>query len=102
MKKFAVIQMGPTYTPEEHRATFQLPNMAVYIRTVRNFAEATACVQELAADGVGCIELCGAFGPAQTRELIECTGGKIAIGYGTHFPEQTEMFNAFFAPPPAL
>ena len=99
MKKFAVIEMGPHYIPETHRAQFDLPAMTMYLRTVRNFEEAMACVDELAADGVGCIELCGAFGPEKARTLIERTDGKIAIGYSTNFPEQDDMFQQFFSAP---
>lgn len=96
MKKFAVIQMGPYYTPEKHRAQFDLEKMTVFIRTVRDFEEAIACVDELVADGVECIELCGAFGPERARKLIDHTQGKIAIGYGTCFKEQEGMFQRFF------
>ncbi|RZT00661.1 DUF6506 family protein [Cuneatibacter caecimuris] len=96
MRKFAFLLMGPQFDPEKHRAEFQVPGMVSYIRTVRDFTEAKAAVQQLAEDGVKAMEVCGAFGPERTRELIEITGGKVAVGYVTHFPEQDELFDTFF------
>ena len=51
---------------------------------------------ELQDEGVGAIELCGAFGEEMTRKMIEMTGGKIAIGFVIHLPEQDELFARFF------
>ena len=45
---------------------------------------------------MGAIELCGAFGPEKCQKLIELTDNQIPIGYVTHFPEQDDLFDAFF------
>ncbi len=57
-----------------------------------------ACEQAalLKAEGVGCIELCGAFGEQGARRVIEATGGSIPVGYVTHLPEQDALFRAAF------
>lgn len=63
---------------------------------VADLEQACAEAKKLLAEGVGCIELCGAFGPDGARKIIEVTGNKIPIGYVTHLPEQNEVYNAAF------
>ena len=96
MKKFAVIQMGEHYDPSKHQALFKTKDMEVHIRTVRDFKEGLSCLDELVAEGIKCVELCGAFGEERAREMIAHTEGKIAIGYVTIFKEQETMFREFF------
>lgn len=96
MKKYAFILMGPHYTPEEHRASFELEGRLTSIFTVRDFAGAREQALQCAREGYGCLELCGAFDEQKTRELIELTGNRVAIGFVTHLPEQDELFAAFF------
>ena len=57
-----------------------------------------ACEQAalLKDEGVGCIELCGAFGEQGARRVIAATGGSIPVGYVTHLPEQDALFRAAF------
>ena len=57
---------------------------------------ACAAAQELLEQGVGCIELCGAFGPDGARRIIEATGNRIPVGYVTHLPEQEAVYRAAF------
>lgn len=96
-KKFAFILMSDAYNPEEHQACFEKGNMTSYIYTVRSFDEACTKMKELAAEGFGAVELCGAFGPEKAQKLIELTDNKIAVGYVVHNPEQDGLFDAFFA-----
>lgn len=95
-KKFAFLLMGEHYTPERHQARFETEKQTTYIYSVKNPQEAYAKIEELQKEGVGAIELCGAFGEEMTRKIIEMTDGKIAVGYVTHFPEQDEVFEQFF------
>lgn len=96
MKKFAFILLGAHYNPQEHQARFETANQLTYILTVRNFEEARAAVKRLDAEGVGAVELCGAFGEERAREMIEMTGNRVAIGYVTHLESQDGLFEAFF------
>lgn len=96
-KKFAFILMGAHYIPEQHHAEFETEKQITYIVTVKDADEAYAKVMELKNDGVGAIELCGAFGPDMTQKIIDITNKEIAIGYVTHFPEQDGLFASFFA-----
>lgn len=94
--KFAFILCGPDYDPVRHRAAFKTPGGETLIVTVRNFSEAVETARDLVEHGVGAIELCGAFGPERCREIIEATGGRAAVGYVTHFPDQDGLFERFF------
>ena len=95
-KQFAFFLMGPDYDPGRHRATFQTPGMTTHIYTVGNLAEACALAAQCAAQGVGAIELCGAFGPAGARAVRRAAGEGVAVGYVTHDPDQDPLFAAFW------
>ena len=95
-KKFAFLLMGEHYDSARHHAQFETEKQTTYIYTVKNPEAAYEKVMELQGEGVGAIELCGAFGEEMTRKMIEITGGKIAIGCVIHLPEQDELFARFF------
>ena len=95
-KKFAFLLMGNHYEPEHHQACFETEKQLTYIFTVKDFEAAKEKVGELAKQGFGAVELCGAFGEEKTRELIALTEGRIAMGFVTHFPEQDPLFMDFF------
>ncbi|MBU5484356.1 hypothetical protein KQI86_08445 [Clostridium sp. MSJ-11] len=96
-KKFAFLLMGSHYNPEEHKACFETEKQITYIFTVRSFQEAYDKLSFLESEGVGAIELCGAFGEESAEKMIELTNNKIAIGYVTHKPEQDNLFEDFFS-----
>ena len=52
--------------------------------------------QRLMDEGIGCIELCGAFGEAGARRVMQATGGRIPVGYVTHAAEMDPVFEAAF------
>ena len=89
--------MGEHYNPQEHTAYFETQNQISYIFTVRNFEEACEKLSFLENEGVGAIELCGAFGEKNAQRMIELTNNRIAIGYVTHKPEQDSLFASFFS-----
>lgn len=96
MKKFAFMMMGEVHDPERDRAEFEAGGTLTLIRTVRNFEEAKEMALALVQDGVGAIELCGAFGPEKAEELFQYTGKKVAVGYVTHNPAHDALFAAFW------
>ena len=53
-------------------------------------------IRKLLDEGIGCIEVCGAFGPEDARKVAEATEGKIPVGYITHLPEQEGLHRAVF------
>ena len=95
-KKFAFILMGNHYTPAEHKACFETENQITYICTVKSFEEVKGVIETLVKDGVGAVELCGAFGKERADEIIAYTDNKLAVGFVIHNPEQDELFKNFF------
>lgn len=95
-KKFAFLLMGGEFDPVKHQVQFETEKGITAIYTVRDFAEAGETVRKLEQQGYGAVELCGAFGPERARELIELTGGRMAVGFVTHFPEQDAFIESFF------
>ena len=67
MKKFACLFMGSSYIPEVHKCQFETPDGMTYIYTVRDFQEACDLLLSLQKEGVGAVELCGAFGEENAR-----------------------------------
>ena len=92
--KFAFLIMGPCYNREQDHASIH--DERAQIIGVANLEEACAIAQKLCAQGVSCIELCGAFGEEGARRVIEATQNKIPVGYITHLPEQEEVYQAAF------
>ena len=57
---------------------------------------ACAAARALAEEGIGCIELCGAFGPQGARCVSQAVQNSIPVGYVTHLPEQDVVYRAAF------
>lgn len=95
-KRYAFMLMGEGYDPAVHRYSFDAGDHIVIFRTVRNFDEAKATAIELKGQGVGAIEVCGAFGREKARELIDATGGEVAIGYVVSDEDMGPLFAKFF------
>lgn len=95
-KKFAFLLMGEHYDIQAHQSTYETEKQITYICTLKNQEEACAKAVQLKEEGVGAIELCGAFGEQGAQQMIELTGGTVAVGYVTHFKEQDHLFEAFF------
>ena len=64
---------------------------------VSDMQQAMEEARRLEKEGIGCIELCGAFGEENARRIIEATGNRIPIGHIVHFPEQDEIYRMAFA-----
>lgn len=64
---------------------------------IRDLADACQVAKELCEEGIGCIELCGAFEEAGAKKIMEATEGKIPIGYVKNLPEQDELCRRVFS-----
>lgn len=95
-KQFAFLLMGAHYTPETHQVTFETEEQITYIYTVPNLPAAEELAARLEAQGVGAIELCGAFGKEGAARIAEITHHRVAVGYVVHEPEQDPLFLRFF------
>lgn len=92
--KFAFLIMGNYDSAQDHA---QLHGGAAQIIGVANLDDACETARRLQDEGVDCIELCGAFGPAGAKRIIEATGNRMPIGYITHLPEQDDVYKASFS-----
>lgn len=90
--KFAFLIMGD-FGPGDRAA---IGGGSAQIVGVSSLAEAAEAARQLAAQGVDCIELCGAFGPEGAREIIRATENRLPVGYITHLPEQDDVYRAAF------
>lgn len=95
-KQYAFLLMGADYDPAIHRAAFTVGERVTLLRTARDFPEAKEIFLELTAQGVGAVELCGAFGEEKARELMALGKGKVVVGYVQNFPEQSPLIAAFW------
>ena len=96
-KKFAFLLMGKEFDTAKDIAVFETEHMISYIFTVTSFEEALKRAVSCAEDGVGAIEVCGAFGKEWADKIIAATGNRVAVGYVVHNPEQDALFERFFA-----
>lgn len=90
--KFAFIIMGNF----GEDAAAEIAGGAARIIGVRSIEEAKAAALRLASQGIGCIELCGAFGEEGARQIAAVTENKLPVGYVTHLPEQDEIYRKAF------
>ena len=96
-KKFAFFLMGKEFDPASDRAVFETGSCISYVYTVRNLEHAKKLAAQCAQDGVGVIELCGAFGSEGAAQIRESAGAGVGIGYVIHDADQDDLFRAFFA-----
>lgn len=91
--KFAFLIMVPSHTDCDRA---KIHNGDMQILGVQGLDEAVSVAKMLQDEGVGCIELCGAFGEAGAKAIIEATGGNLPVGFVTHLPEQDGVYAAAF------
>lgn len=92
--RFAFLIMGD-FDSAVDRA--EIHNGAAEMIGVNSIEDAMKVACNLKSEGVGCIELCGAFGEEGARKIIEATGNELPICYCTHLKEQDEIFTIAFA-----
>ena len=91
--KFAFLILGAF---DEARDRAQIAGGAAQIVGVPDVETACRQAQRLMDEGIGCIELCGTFGEAGARRVMQATGGRIPVGYVTHAAEMDPVFEAAF------
>ena len=90
--KFAFLILG-RFAAARDRAQIR---GGVQIVGAADIDEACAAVRRLCFDGVGCIELCGAFGAEGAKRVTDATENKTPVGYVTHLPSQEEPYRSSF------
>ena len=91
--KFAFIIMGDFSSPGECAS---VSRGEARIAAVSGLREACVFARKFAKEGIGCIELCGAFGEEGARAVVAATEGKIPVGYVTRLPEQDALYREIF------
>lgn len=91
--------IAPGADPAQHRAVVATPAVELHVVGVKDYAAAVQAAQELVAQGVGAIELCGGFGIQGTAMVQEAVAGKAAVGVvrfdshpGLEFKSGDELF----------
>lgn len=64
---------------------------------VRSAAQGVTVAQEMVAEGVQLIEVCGGFGPVWTGKIIEAIGGAVPVGSVGYGPESIDSMYRLFA-----
>ena len=73
--------MNENCDPEKENISFETDNEIWYIRGVRNEQEAIELAKTLYEQGVGIIEVCGAFGEELSRKMYEATNNQVPVCY---------------------
>ena len=96
MKKLYAFLLMTDQGPQEAR-TLPGEGMDTLFIPVRSLAEGCDTVRRLVQEqGLGAVELCGAFGPQGAAAVKEAAGPGVAVGYVVHDPGEDPLFQAFF------
>ena len=61
-------------------------------------SEGVAVAEQMVADGVELIELCGGFGPVWTGRIIDAINGAVPVGSVGYGPESIDGMARLFPP----
>lgn len=94
VKKYAFLLMNPTF----HNQDIQIDVEGIehHIVTVRNEQEALEKTKVLVEEGIGVIEVCGAFGEELAKQMWQACDRRIPIGYVTYPADQEEALALFW------
>ena len=97
LTNFGFIVTGAGYDPAEHRAELAWGQMKTTIVGVSSPEQGVAVAQQLVADGVQLIELCGGFGPRWTARVIDAIEQRVPVGSVAYGPESIDQMHELFA-----
>ena len=92
--KFAFMIMGEGFQPDHDSASIH--GGVAQMIGVSSVEEACGEAVRLKREGIGCIELCGAFGPEGAMRVIDAVQNSIPVGYAAHLPIQDDIFRKVF------
>ena len=78
--KAAFIFVAPEVDPAVHRAQVITPAVELTVVAAQNYAQAEQVAQNLVAQGVTAIELCGGFGNQGAARIANAVKGRAAVG----------------------
>ncbi len=79
MLKAAFLFIAPEADAQQHRAVVTTPMVELTVVGVSNYQAACEAVKELAAQGIGAVELCGGFGLEGAAAIKRAAPG-LAVG----------------------
>lgn len=78
--KAAFIFVAPECDPAQHRSVVKAPVVELITVGVKTYGEGCEVARRLVAEGVGAIELCGAFGNEGVAAITKAVEGKAVVG----------------------
>lgn len=96
-KKFAMMLMDQQYCSWKDYAVLETQAVETHIITVNSPEQAIEMARQLAVDGFGAIEVCGAFGEELARRMYEATGKTVSVGYIVCPEDEKELSDHFWA-----
>jgi Family of unknown function (DUF6506) len=78
--KAAFIFIAPEGDPVKHRSWIRTPHVELLAIAVKDYEAAERLSQELLAEGIKAIELCGGFGNVGTAKVVEAVKAQIPVG----------------------
>lgn len=96
LERFGFIVTGAGLDPANARAEINSEHFTGIMVGVEKPDQAIAVAQQMVADGIQLIELCGGFGPVWTARVIEAIGGATPVGSVAYGPESISgMYRLF-------
>ena len=79
-KKFAMMLMGSGSNAKKDYVVMQTESTETHIFTVNTPEQAVELAGQLAQQGFGAIEVCGAFGKELAERMFHATGERVSVG----------------------
>ena len=98
-KKFAMMLMGSEYNTKKDYVVMQTESTETHIFTVNTPEQAVELAGQLAQQGFGAIEVCGAFGKELAERMFHATGARVSVGYVVCPQEQKELSDRCWSQP---
>ena len=95
-KKYAFLLMGKDFNPQRDHACFSAGGVDSYI--MRSPEEAVKKARELADEGFGALEVCGAFGENLAREMYQAADRRLTVSYVVCPKDQEEASLQLWGP----
>ncbi len=96
LTKFGFVVTGGGLDPTRHRSVMKSDHFEMIAIGVSEPSQGVAVAEQLVAEGVQLLELCGGFGPIWTARVIEAIGGKIPVGSVGYGPEAIAPMHELF------
>jgi len=96
LKKMGFIVRGRGFDPEQHRQVMESPAFTLMIAGIGDLSQAPAAAQRLVAEGAEMLELCGAFGPRATAEVIAAIQDAVPVGVVAYDNDALDRLVALF------